>query len=59
MTQEEEEEGFYKFLPANTADRLCTGSHTETVKKQGQHTQTPMPCPDALRIVTLVPKKEP
>jgi len=20
---EEEEEGFYKFLPANTADRLC------------------------------------
>ena len=21
--QEEEEEGFYKFLPANTADRLC------------------------------------
>ena len=22
-TAEEEEEGFYKFLPANTADRLC------------------------------------
>jgi len=22
-TVEEEEEGFYKFLPANTADRLC------------------------------------
>ena len=21
--EEEEEEGFYKFLPANTADRLC------------------------------------
>ncbi len=21
--KEEEEEGFYKFLPANTADRLC------------------------------------
>ena len=23
VTEEEEEEGFYKFLPANTADRLC------------------------------------
>jgi len=23
LRKEEEEEGFYKFLPANTADRLC------------------------------------